>query len=136
MNAKTPRRMTPWTPEDEQTLRRLKTEGHPWHIIASELGRGENACTVKWSRMTRGRVCRQRTPMKIRLGQQIAALRRSHGMTQQQLSDETGLYIKTIHRLESGQSLSPMSLEKVLDYLDADLAIVTDYEQATPEDEA
>jgi transcriptional regulator with XRE-family HTH domain len=51
-------------------------------------------------------------------------------MSAETLAAEVGCSTRSIERLEAGETLSASLLERVLDYLDADLSVVTDYERA------
>lgn len=61
------------------------------------------------------------------IGAQVRRLRESHGMSQEQLATETGISVDVIFGLEQGRHLGVQSLATILDYLDAEVVIHTDY---------
>lgn len=119
--------MEAWTAaEDERLLSMVGT--WPWWMIGEQFKRCSVACALRWARLTRpvpaGLSLRQR------VGSQVAGLRKSHRMSAETLAAEVGCSTRSIERLEAGETLSASLLERVLDYLDADLSVVTDYERA------
>lgn len=62
---------------------------------------------------------------RIRIGQEIAELRRQRGMTQQNVSDKTAIRRPHISRIEQGRySVGFDTLQAIADALDADIRIV------------
>jgi transcriptional regulator with XRE-family HTH domain len=60
-----------------------------------------------------------------RIGQDIAQLRKEKGMTQQDMTDATGVHRNHISRIEQGRySVGFDTLQAIADALDADIRIV------------
>ena len=60
-----------------------------------------------------------------RIGQDIAQLRKEKGMTQQDMTDATGVQSNHISRIEQGRySVGFDTLQAIADALDADIRIV------------
>lgn len=62
---------------------------------------------------------------RIRIGQEIAELRRQRGMTQQNVSDKTAIKRPHVTRVELGKyNFGFDTLQSIADALDADIRIV------------
>lgn len=62
---------------------------------------------------------------RIRIGQEIAELRRQRGMTQQNVSDKTAIRRPHVTRVELGKyNFGFDTLQAIADALDADIRIV------------
>lgn len=62
---------------------------------------------------------------RIRIGQEIAELRRQRGMTQQNVSDKTAIKRPHVTRVELGKyNFGFDTLQAIADALDADIRIV------------
>lgn len=62
---------------------------------------------------------------RIRIGQEIADLRRQRGMTQQNVSDKTAIRRPHVTRVEAGRyNFGFDTLQAIADALDADIRIV------------